>query len=177
MKTSKALILGVLIVAAVIVLQLGRKKGQIANVNMVEGTTVPAFTLTDSGGKSVSYDAFKGKPLIINFWATWCPSCKEELPSLQSFYNDEKSGQSVNIVTVLYRDDMSSAQRFMKKHNYDFPVYTDAGGTIAHSFGLTGVPETYLIDKNGIVVRRILGPLDWQTSSGQQLLSELLSRI
>ncbi|MBF0466166.1 MAG: TlpA family protein disulfide reductase [Nitrospirae bacterium] len=176
MKTSKALILGVLIVAAVVVLQLGKKKGQVANINMVEGTTVPAFTFTDSGGKAVTYDAFKGKPLIINFWATWCPSCKDEIPSLQSFYNDEKSGQNVNIVTVLFRDDMSSAQSFMKKHKYDFPVYTDSSGA-ARSFGLTGVPETYLIDKNGIVVRRILGPLDWQTSSGKELLSELLSRI
>ncbi|QWR77327.1 TlpA family protein disulfide reductase [Candidatus Magnetomonas plexicatena] len=175
MKTSKALILGVLIVAAVVVLQLGRKSGQVANVNTVEGTTIPAFTLTDSGGKEVSSDAFKGKPLILNFWATWCPACKDEIPSLQTFYDEQKSGQSVNIVTVLFRDDMSSAQSFMKKHNYSFPVYTDSSG-VARSFGLTGVPETYLIDKNGVLVRRILGPLDWQNSSGKQLLSELLSR-
>jgi thiol-disulfide isomerase/thioredoxin len=141
----------------------------------VEGTAIPSFTVTDSGGKAVNYEAFKGKPLILNFWATWCPSCKDEIPSLQSLYNEQKSSQSVNIVTVLYKDDITSAQKYMKKYNYDFPVYTDSGNASARSLGLTGVPETYLIDKNGVLIRRILGPIDWQSTSGKQLLNELLS--
>ncbi len=140
-----------------------------------EGSKVPAFTLKSADGTGTwSIEKNNGSLLIINFWATWCPSCREEMPSMQRFYKTF-NGNGLKMITVLYRDNPFSALSFMKEMRYDFPVFIDPEYKAAQIFGLTGVPETYIIAKNGILLNRIIGPFDWDSPDFKEYIKGLLS--
>ncbi len=133
-----------------------------------EGSKVSPFTLVSlDGTHKWGIEDEKGSVVIINFWATWCPSCREEMPSLQRFYSQVKERKNphpkIKIITILYRDNPFSAIEFMKEMHYDFPVFKDPDLKIAQLFGVTGVPETYIINGEGILIKRIIGPFDWDS--------------
>ncbi|MCX7793497.1 MAG: TlpA family protein disulfide reductase [Thermodesulfovibrionales bacterium] len=139
-----------------------------------EGSSVPFFTLRAADGtRNWSIDDGKGSIIIINFWATWCPSCKEEMPSMQRFYK-KFNGNGVRVLTVLYRDDPFQALGFLKQMNYDFPVFIDHEQRAAQIFGLTGVPETYIIGRDGRLLHRIIGPFDWDSPDFQEYINGIL---
>ncbi|MBF0344380.1 MAG: redoxin domain-containing protein [Nitrospirae bacterium] len=174
----KATILIIMLILATVVIQnlVNKGGGDKQPPHAVEGLNAPAFTLTDDKGNTLTLDAIKGKVVLLNFWATWCGSCIEEIPSLQKLYNEQKGNPDFKVVTVLFRDSLKNANKFMKGSNYDFPVLQDADHKSARAYGLTGVPETFLIDKNGILVKRILGPVEWDSKLAKNMISDLLKR-
>lgn len=154
--------------------QLGSHGIKARSRELAEGTGAPGFTVYDKSGKAVSLDNLKGKVVVLNFWATWCSSCVEEAPTVQRLYEKQKGNPDLKLVTVLMRDSMDSAVSFMAKNKFDFPVTTDKDNKAAKAYGLTGVPETYLINKRGILFRKIIGPIDWDSKPAQDLIAELL---
>jgi len=148
-----------------ILLSCQRKEG---SQFLKEGSKVPSFTLVSlDGTQKWSLEDEKGSVVIINFWATWCPPCREEIPSLQKFYKTIVSQgnphKKIKVITILYRDNPFSAIEFMKEMHYDFPVFKDPELKIARLFGVTGVPETYIINGEGVLLQRIIGPFDWDS--------------
>lgn len=99
----------------------------------------------------------------MNFWATWCDSCKEEKPYLYSLYSNLKQSPGFVFVSILYNDDINNALQYEKANSFNFPVFTDPGGKAAWSYGLTGVPESFIIDKSGRLKDKVIGPMDWSS--------------
>jgi len=128
----------------------------------VIGKPAPAFTLMDLQGKEWKLSDLQGKVVLLNFWASWCAPCLEEMPSMVSL-NGTMPGEVFQMVTILYNDRPDYAQKVVDKAGATFPVLLDPDSEIAMQYGLTGVPETFIIDPEGILQQKFIGPRDWQS--------------
>ncbi|RKO65939.1 TlpA family protein disulfide reductase [Desulfofundulus salinus] len=124
------------------------------------GQRAPDFTLTTTGGKEVSLSNFRGRPVVLNFWATWCPPCREEMPAIQSFY--EKRGGEIQVLAVnLTASEKSAAhvKDFLKAGGFTFPVLLDTRNTTAQEYLVRAIPTTFFIDREGIIRGIHTGPM------------------
>jgi cytochrome c biogenesis protein CcmG/thiol:disulfide interchange protein DsbE len=138
------------------------------------GHPAPDFTLTpwDSpSGQSIRLSSLKGKPVVLNFWASWCDPCNAETPLLQSTWQHYQH-DGVAFIGVDYQDQQQAAEQFLQKYRVTYPTGPDTSGTISVDFGVSNVPATVFIDRSGVVARQILGPVDAKTLEDeiQQLL-------
>ncbi len=173
MKT-KAVILMVVLISGLVVLIAGIKKSATPPLKASVGLRAPELELKDPEGKTYSLSSLKGHVVLINFWASWCQPCRDEMPSLQSLYNIFRDNGQFRMLTVLYRDDYQKAATYMKENNFQFPVLIDSSGKTARSYGITGVPETYIIDKRGVLREKVIGPADWGSPRAISLISNLI---
>lgn len=126
-------------------------------------------------GQSIDLSQYKGKVVFVNFWASWCSPCKEEMPSIEALYRDLLKNDTFVMVTVLYKDDTGIASDYMRLHGFTFPLFADNDGISARNYGVTGVPETYLVDKKGSLRKRVIGPADWNSSEAKEYINSLLA--
>ena len=124
------------------------------------GATAPAFELErlDGSGR-LALASFHGRVRVLNFWATWCVPCKTESPTLQRLW-EQYRGRGVVFVGVDYNDVAGDARRFVRKHGLTYPMVRDRAGSVASRYDLTGVPETFVVDRRGNVVEHFVGPID-----------------
>ena len=122
--------------------------------------TAPDFTLTTDGGRTVSRSDFGGRLLVLNFWATWCPPCIEELPSLDRFQK-EFAAAGVVVLGVSVDRDAEAYRRFLERARVSFLTARDPEARLSARYGTFKYPETYLIDRRGRVREKIIGPADW----------------
>ncbi len=108
------------------------------------------FTLKDLAGKSWHLKDLKGQVVLVNFWATWCPPCRKEMPDLQALY--QKLQKKGLVVLALSDEDEGKVRPFIEKEGYRFPVLLDAGGAAAKQFRVDGIPKNFLFDRNGQLV-------------------------
>jgi len=140
-----------------------------------EGLKAPDLEIRDTvTGQKVNIEQYRGKVLFVNFWATWCPPCREEIPSVEALHREFFGDARFALITILYKDTPKSAYDYMNANGYTFPVYGDHDGTTSDRFRVTGVPETYLIDKKGILRKRIIGALDWSAPDARAFINTLL---
>jgi cytochrome c biogenesis protein CcmG, thiol:disulfide interchange protein DsbE len=171
---GKQIILLLLLVAGVAAVALSLRQGATKKPVAV-GLYAPDFHVTDfRTGKTLSSSDLKGKVLFVNFWASWCDPCKEEMPSVDAIYKEMASNKDFVMITILYRDTPVTAVAYMKSKGYVFPVYSDPDGATARTFGVTGVPETYVIDKNGVLQKKMIGPDNWYSPEERDFVSSLL---
>ena len=123
------------------------------------GTAAPDFTVRDSD-RSVSLGQFKGQVLVLNFWATYCAPCVEELPSLVHMQQHMKA-KGVTVLAVSIDVDENSYRRFLRDHNVNLLSVRDPEQKSNSLFGTSKIPETYIIDRNGVVRRKFIGAVDW----------------
>ncbi len=139
-----------------------------------KGVTAPNFTLPDFENKIVTLSDYKGKVVLLNIWATWCPPCVAEMPSMEKLYQELKDeGFEILAVSV----DESGAKEvipFMKKHKLTFLALTDTKGDIKSLYQTTGVPESFIIGKDGIIVEKVIGPRDWATPAAIRFFRNLI---
>lgn len=109
------------------------------------------FKLKDLNGKEVSLSSLKGKNIMLNFFATWCPPCKAEMPDMEKLYKENKDSDLI-ILAVNLGEDKATVQDFMKKNSYTFPVVLDLDSTTAEKYNVSAIPTTYFIDKEGNIV-------------------------
>ena len=140
------------------------------------GLNAPEFLLSDPSGKTYTLSELQGSVVFVNFWATWCPPCIEEMPSLQNLYNGFKDKKEFRMVTILYKDDYAKAMAYLKQNNYALPVLIDREGKAAKAYGVTGVPETYIVDKQGVLREKVIGPADWNSTQVDSLISNLIKQ-
>lgn len=140
------------------------------------GLIGPYFEIKDEiTGHKLTAGDLKYKVLFVNFWASWCPPCREEMPSIESLYTDMLQNDNFQMVTILYKDAYQDGVAYMKQNGYTFPVYSDINGISARNFGVTGVPETYIIDKKGILRKRVIGPAEWNSPEIKNFINSLLN--
>lgn len=125
-------------------------------------TPAPDFTMTDADGATLTLADFKGKPVLLNFWASWCGPCASEMPDIQSAW--EEHGNDVEFVIVNMTDmngeTEQSAKAFLAENNYTFPCYFDANNSAATAFGVSSIPQTYLINAEGNIIGAYMGAMD-----------------
>lgn len=150
---------------------------QLVQQNRVKvGQTTPNFTFPDLTGKEVSLSDHRGKVVVLNIWATWCSPCIDEMPSIEKLYTKFK-GEHFEILAVSIDTEGSKVVApFMKRLNLTFPALLDKKGKIRILYGATGVPESFIIDKNGILLERIIGPIDWATQDVFRFFENLIQR-
>jgi peroxiredoxin len=127
-----------------------------------QGTvTAPDFGLSNLAGDYVKLSDYRGKVVFLNIWATWCPPCREEMPSMESLYQRLKGPKFEMLAVSVDRDGEKVVRPFAKKYGLTFPVLLDPDNKTYRLYGLTGVPETFILDKNGAVIHKIIGPQNW----------------
>ena len=170
----KALILVLIMVVAIVVAVLTIKPSQSPETAHV-GSVTHDFELLDPNGNKISLSDIKGSVVFINFWATWCASCVEEMPSIERMFRNLSDKSSFKVVTILYKDDFSRALGFMKQNGYTFPVYLNPDESAAKIFGITGIPETFIIDKQGLLRKKVIGPAEWDSPRAIEIVQTLIN--
>ena len=124
-----------------------------------EPAPAPDFTVTDMDGKEVSLSDFRGKPVIVNFWASWCGPCRSEMPEFDAAYQKYKDDIHFLMVNATdgSRETVESAKDFIADEGYTFPVYFDESGIASATYGVTGLPATFFIGAQGEAVARAIG--------------------
>ena len=142
---------------------------------------VPVQTL---GGEEVRLADYAGKVIVLNFWASWCFPCRYEMPHLQKIHNRFKE-RGLVVVAVAVDDELEPARAFQAEHGFDFPMLFDASGSVKQAMGVSGVPETYIIDRRGHLVpvkdpatgvssTLIDNPMVWESDAVIELLTEVV---
>ncbi|WKZ31704.1 MAG: TlpA disulfide reductase family protein [Thermodesulfobacteriota bacterium] len=164
------IILAVVAAVALIFIFGQREKFEpvVANTEMID------FELPDLSGKTHKLSDFKGKAIFLNFWATWCKPCEEEMPSMQVLSDNLASFPFVIVAVSIDNDSPENVRKFVEKYDLTFPVLHDRKGKIKEIYKTTGVPETFIIDQNGVIAEKVRGPRDWTEPSSTRMLMELV---
>ncbi|MDP3540924.1 MAG: TlpA disulfide reductase family protein [Elusimicrobiota bacterium] len=126
----------------------------------------PEFSLPDLAGKTVSLASFHGKPVLVNFWATWCDTCKKEMPDLEEL--SRRADGRYSVIGVSMDENLSAVPPFVKEHKVTFPIlYFDR--KVSAAYAVRGLPAAYLIDAEGRIVRRWVGAVDVRTVENELL--------
>ena len=173
MKIKPLILLAVIVCAAVITFLIV-KPAPVPKVTTV-GSEAVDFDLRGVDNATMKLSDMRGSVVLVNFWATWCVSCIEEMPSLGRLAQILSGNPHFKIVTILYRDDLDRAFQYLKQNGYTFPVYTNPDETAPRLFGITGVPETFIIDKKGVLRDKVIGPADWDSPQAVSSLQALIS--
>ncbi|MFZ3072897.1 MAG: redoxin domain-containing protein [Thermodesulfobacteriota bacterium] len=137
--------------------------------------SAPDFILEDINGKKVSLKDLKGKLVALNFWATWCPPCKEEMPSFSKL--DSMLGKKgLSVVAINDYENKKKAVNFAKKNNYKFIVLIDESGKVSESYKASFLPTTFIIDQNGMAIGKAVGARDWASPVAIKIFEELLKK-
>jgi cytochrome c biogenesis protein CcmG/thiol:disulfide interchange protein DsbE len=136
----------------------------------------PDFSLKDLNDKKVGLKQFKGKIIFLNFWATWCGPCKEEMPSLEVLHQQFKEKNFVLLAISVDYEGLKPVQEFIKKHQYTFPVLIDPKCETLDLFEVKGIPATFLIDKKGKMIGQAIGPRNWKSPEVVSLLNLLIEK-
>jgi len=146
----------------------------VVNQSAVVSKPAPDVTLKSINNESLTLSTLKGKVVLLNFWATWCPPCREEIPSMMKL-NSAMAGKPFQMVAVSIDEGGKKAvEDFFKDSHFTLPAYLDPETSAAKVYGITGVPETFVIDKGGIIVKKVIGPMDWNSPEAIAFLERLM---
>ncbi|KLU59024.1 thiol-disulfide oxidoreductase ResA [Peptococcaceae bacterium CEB3] len=131
---------------------------QAAVVGLGIGNLAPDFSVPMSDGNTLKLSSLRGKPVLLNFWATWCPPCRMEMPDIQKIF---KENYPVQIVGVNLKEEPMTVEGFLSRNGYTYPVGFDLKGKIASLYNVSGIPTSYAIDAKGIIRHVQTGPLTY----------------
>lgn len=135
------------------------------NTGLKPGSMAPDFTLNTLEGKQISLKEYRGKKVILNFWATWCPPCREEMPEMQKFYQDYRQ-KNVEILAVNLEYSETKPEKirdFVKDYELGFSIPLDEKNTTGKQFRAVSIPTSYFIDEEGIITKMHIGPMDYKS--------------
>jgi len=135
------------------------------------GEAAPDFSVQDSD-RQIHLSQFRGQVVVLNFWATWCPPCNEELPSLMSM-QERTRARGVVVVGVSIDVDGDAYHRFLKQRGVNFVTVRDPQEKISGMYGTHGWPETFIIDRQGLLRRKVVGPINWNSPEVMEFLNRL----
>lgn len=143
------------------------------NADSILNSRAPDFSLKDLNGINIPLSSFKGKVVLLNFWATWCPPCRDEMPALNKLYHALKN-RGLEVVAVSTDRSINDIKNFIKKNKVDFPVLFDADRSTARLYRVFSMPTTFLIDRSGKIVEKFYGEYDWTEPETKGKIEKLL---
>jgi thiol-disulfide isomerase/thioredoxin len=141
---------------------------------MKDNSPTPDFTLSGFDGKKLSLKDFRGKIVFLNFWATWCVPCREEMPAMERLYQEFKD-RSFVVLAVNVKDRRQEAINFLKELKITYPAVYDPEGQVGLLYGAWGLPTTYLVGPKGEGLARLWGPAEWYSPEARNLISQILA--
>lgn len=139
-----------------------------------DGTVPPPFSGQTLDAQTLSMASLRGKVVLVNFWASWCAECRPEMPVLDRLYR-ELAPKGLVVVGVNAREDNAAVRRYANEMGLTFPIALDPAGTINQSYGVIGIPTTFLVARDGRAVGFGVGPRDWGGAAARALLEALLA--
>jgi len=144
---------------------------------LVVGMHAPDFSLPDLQGRTQRLSDHHGKVVFLNFWATWCKPCKEEMPSMQVLWDNLKKEDFVMLAVSMDRvTTTKDIPPYVENLRLTFPILTDSWGQTDKRYKLMGVPETYIIDQGGVLREKVIGPRDWTRPESIETIVQLLQK-
>jgi peroxiredoxin len=184
-----SIVLGVMIIAVLVFYNLkgGLSQQEQSSVTVVEDSTkklrlefpktpaaAPNFELKDPAGKPLSLKDFRGKVVFLNFWATWCPPCIEEMPAMEKLHQElEKDG--LVMLAVNFQEGPERVKEFFTQHNLTFTPLLDRDGKVTEQYQAWGLPVSVVINKRGQIAARATGSKDWHSDEARQFFKKLLA--
>lgn len=138
------------------------------------GKLAANFKLKDLKGDNVSLASLRGKVVFLNIWATWCAPCREEMPSIESLYNAFKADKDFVVLAVSQDTDGAAVGPFVQQNHFQFRVLLDPRNEVGESYDVNGIPETFIIGRDGRIVAHHVGPYDWSKADIREALGELI---
>ncbi len=173
---SGSMVAGLVWVAFAVACSSPEPKGNAPDVpgSVVAGQLAPEFAVEDRAGKVHRLSDFRGRVVLVNFWATWCPPCIEEMPSMESVLQEIDETQ-LTILALSVDDSWEPVDAFVGEGGYDLRIYSDFDEKVARLYGTEKIPETYIVDKQGLVVHKVEGAIDWMNPEMLSFLRKLVS--
>ncbi|MFC1928193.1 TlpA family protein disulfide reductase [Chloroflexota bacterium] len=161
------------VIAILVLLLAGCSAGSEPSAPSVarEGGQTPGFQLQNLEGQTISLSKFQGRPVLINFWAVWCPPCRAEMPHLQQIY-EEWSGKGLVLLTINMGDSPSQVKEFLQSNKLSLPVLFDTKGDVANKYNIVAIPTSFFIDKDGIIQEKVVGAFP-----NKSTIEDLLKKI
>ena len=140
------------------------------------GKLAPSFELKDMNGNQVKLEDFKGKVILINFWATWCGPCRKEMPSMHTLYAEYKD-QGFVVLAISIDPSVKPVRKFIRKKELTFPVLMDSEKEVYFDhYAVLTLPTSFLIDRNGVIVEKVFGEKDWDSAEAREKILQLLKK-
>jgi len=140
---------------------------------MKDNAPTPDFSLATPDGKKISLKNFRGKVVLLNFWASWCVPCREEMPAMEKLYQEYKDKNFV-ILAIAVKDRKQDAIDFIKELKITYPIALDPEAQVGNLYGAWGLPATYIIGPKGEGLARGWGPAEWYSLGARQLIKDLV---
>ncbi|HUI67705.1 MAG TPA: TlpA disulfide reductase family protein [Nitrospirota bacterium] len=175
-SVTKKKVTVVILIAAVglFLLFLFVKEGAQGTKIINEGDRAPEFRLQALDGTAVSLADFRGKVVMVHFWATWCPPCVEEMPMLEQLYRSLGSTDFKILAVSVDEGGAGAVAEFMRKNGLSLPALLDPGRSVAGLYGTYKFPETYIVDRRGVVKYKVIGPRDWTAPASMNVIRGLI---
>lgn len=142
--------------------------------SVAAGKLAANFTLKDLKGDEISLTSLRGKVVFLNVWATWCAPCREEMPSIESLYKNFKGDGDFVVLAVSQDTDGGSVRPFVEQNHLQFTVLLDPRNEVGELYDVNGIPETFIIGRDGRIVAHHVGPYDWSNADIREALQELI---
>ncbi|MAE93159.1 MAG: hypothetical protein CL910_00720 [Deltaproteobacteria bacterium] len=139
------------------------------------GRVAPLFSLPDLTGEPLSLAGLQGQVVLVNFWATWCKPCEEEMPAMERLYQALRE-EGFELLAVSVDEDTEEVRAFRDRLALSFPILHDEGQQVARRYQSFRFPESFLIDREGLVVERYIGPREWDAPAYRARIARLLGR-
>ena len=139
------------------------------------GRAAPAFALPDLEGEELSLASLRGKVVLVNFWATWCKPCEEEMPAMQRLH-EALAPQGFELVAISVDEEREPVQAFRERLGLGFPILHDPAQGSAHTYQSFRFPESFLVDREGVLVERYIGPREWDAPAYRARIARLLAQ-
>ena len=123
------------------------------------GMAAPNFILKNLAGEEVSLEDYRGKKVMLNFWATWCPPCKEEMPAMQQFYNENSNEVEILAINL---DPQNNVKTFVKDNELTFPILLDQDGATQQTYSIISIPTTFILDEKGLILKKHIGSMTYE---------------
>lgn len=138
------------------------------------GQEAPDIAFKSYEGKNYRLSDLRGKVVLLNFWATWCPPCRQEMPSMDAAYKELKDKGLVIVAVSVDRDGKAAVAEFKQKMSFSFPVALDTEAKAARVYRVTSIPANFIIDRQGKIVNKVVGAVDWNSQQAKGSLVKLL---
>ncbi len=170
----KSLLLLLLLVNLPTLTFAGAERPQDAPRVVAVGSVAPDFTLENMQGEKVNLSQYRGKVVIVNFWATWCPPCRTEMPSMEVLHETFKDDGLVLLAINVEQSGAKVVSEFLKESPYSFPILLDEQNQTQNSYTVFQYPSSFIVDREGIVVKKLVGAVHWMGGDIYNLLHFML---